>query len=214
MATTAASLRRCSTTSAAATTTSSRVRPPCVAKAVLPHADAASLPVDDFESYLDAQRMIEEAYLDQESWVKKSIITTSSMGKYSSDNAVMKCASAGVLPFPSVSHPHPDPPTHRFTEQTPKPSGTLSRSRSPTISTKDVSRRALLAATSDTAQSRLSLPSLPSPSRPPVRPRNEHTLPKDASPYMTLLASSLRAHRMQLSSGDVGGSCIVKGEGR
>jgi starch phosphorylase len=37
--------------------------------------------------------MIEEAYLDQESWVKKSIITTASMGKYSSDNAVMKCGS-------------------------------------------------------------------------------------------------------------------------
>jgi glucan phosphorylase len=79
--------------SAAATTTSYRVRPLIVPIDHHAALTAAPLFADDFESYLDAQRMIEEAYLDQESWVKKSIITTASMGKYSSDNAVMKCGS-------------------------------------------------------------------------------------------------------------------------
>lgn len=37
--------------------------------------------------------MIEEAYLDQDEWTRKSIRTVAGMGKFNSDAAVMKCAS-------------------------------------------------------------------------------------------------------------------------
>ncbi|GAA5993154.1 hypothetical protein JCM11641_005047 [Rhodosporidiobolus odoratus] len=47
---------------------------------------------DDFLSYLAAQRMVDEAYVDQKSWVEKSILTTARMGVFSSDRAVMQYA--------------------------------------------------------------------------------------------------------------------------
>lgn len=47
---------------------------------------------DDFDSYLEAQKMVDAAYKDQVSWVKKSITTTAKMGKFSSDRAIMNYA--------------------------------------------------------------------------------------------------------------------------
>jgi len=48
---------------------------------------------DDYDSYLEAQNMIDDAYLkDPEEWVKKSILTVSRMGKFSSDRAIMTYA--------------------------------------------------------------------------------------------------------------------------
>ncbi|SGY79236.1 BQ5605_C008g05082 [Microbotryum silenes-dioicae] len=47
---------------------------------------------DDFTSYLEAQRMVDESYVDRPAWVKKTILATSRMGKFSSDRAVLQYA--------------------------------------------------------------------------------------------------------------------------
>ncbi|KAL0952886.1 hypothetical protein HGRIS_007105 [Hohenbuehelia grisea] len=47
---------------------------------------------DDFDSYISALNMVDEAYLDKDEWVKKSIRTTAKMGKFSSDRAIMDYA--------------------------------------------------------------------------------------------------------------------------
>ncbi|EGO28736.1 glycosyltransferase family 35 protein [Serpula lacrymans var. lacrymans S7.9] len=50
------------------------------------------LVTDDFDSYIQALRLVEEAYKDQTEWVKKSIRTTAKMGKFSSDRAIQDYA--------------------------------------------------------------------------------------------------------------------------
>jgi starch phosphorylase len=47
---------------------------------------------DDFDSYIEALRMVDEAYLDRTEWIKKSIRTTAKMGKFSSDRAIQDYA--------------------------------------------------------------------------------------------------------------------------
>jgi starch phosphorylase len=47
---------------------------------------------DDFDSYLEALRMVDEAYNDRTEWIKKSIRTTAKMGKFSSDRAIQDYA--------------------------------------------------------------------------------------------------------------------------
>lgn len=47
---------------------------------------------DDFTSYLEAQRMVDVAFVDQSSWVEKTIHTTARMGRFASDRAVMQYA--------------------------------------------------------------------------------------------------------------------------
>jgi starch phosphorylase len=47
---------------------------------------------DDFDSYLEALRMVDEAYQDRTEWIKKSIRTTAKMGKFSSDRAIQDYA--------------------------------------------------------------------------------------------------------------------------
>jgi starch phosphorylase len=48
---------------------------------------------EDFDSYLAANALVDEAYrTDPVAWVKKSIITTAKMGKFSSDRAIMNYA--------------------------------------------------------------------------------------------------------------------------
>ncbi|GAA5831244.1 hypothetical protein JCM5353_008628 [Sporobolomyces roseus] len=47
---------------------------------------------DDFLSYLSAQKMVDEAFVDQDRWTEMSIRTTSKMGFFSSDRAVMQYA--------------------------------------------------------------------------------------------------------------------------
>jgi len=49
---------------------------------------------DDFDSYIAAQAMVDEAYLDKPEWVKKSIRTTARMGKFSSDRAINEYADS------------------------------------------------------------------------------------------------------------------------
>jgi len=49
---------------------------------------------DDFDSYIAALAMVDEAYLDSDEWIKKSIRTTAKMGKFSSDRAIMEYAES------------------------------------------------------------------------------------------------------------------------
>ncbi|KZT58151.1 glycosyltransferase family 35 protein [Calocera cornea HHB12733] len=51
------------------------------------------LVTDDFDSYVEANKMVDEAYVkDPEEWTKKTILTVSRMGKFSSDRAIMTYA--------------------------------------------------------------------------------------------------------------------------
>jgi len=47
---------------------------------------------DDFDSYIEALSMVDEAYNDRTEWIKKSIRTTAKMGKFSSDRAIQDYA--------------------------------------------------------------------------------------------------------------------------
>lgn len=47
---------------------------------------------DDFDSYIEALQMIDNAYNDRTEWIKKSIRTTAKMGKFSSDRAIQDYA--------------------------------------------------------------------------------------------------------------------------
>ncbi|GAA5953375.1 hypothetical protein JCM3765_005018 [Sporobolomyces pararoseus] len=47
---------------------------------------------DDFLSYLEAQKMVDQAFVDQERWTRMSIQTAAKMGFFSSDRSVMQYA--------------------------------------------------------------------------------------------------------------------------
>jgi len=47
---------------------------------------------DDFDSYIRALEMVDEAYADRTGWTRKSILTTAKMGKFSSDRAIQDYA--------------------------------------------------------------------------------------------------------------------------
>jgi len=47
---------------------------------------------EDFDSYINALAMVDEAYQDRVEWIKKSIRTTAKMGKFSSDRAILNYA--------------------------------------------------------------------------------------------------------------------------
>nr|CAG8593376.1 3640_t:CDS:10 [Entrophospora candida] len=49
---------------------------------------------DDFGSYLRSQQMIDEAYKDEDEWIKKSILCTALMGKFSSDRSIQEYADS------------------------------------------------------------------------------------------------------------------------
>ncbi|EKM76820.1 hypothetical protein AGABI1DRAFT_130848 [Agaricus bisporus var. burnettii JB137-S8] len=49
---------------------------------------------DDFDSYIAALAMVDDAYLDRDEWIKKSIRTTAKMGKFSSDRAILEYAES------------------------------------------------------------------------------------------------------------------------
>ncbi|EIM84344.1 glycosyltransferase family 35 protein [Stereum hirsutum FP-91666 SS1] len=49
---------------------------------------------EDFDSYIRALEMVDEAYADRTEWTKKSIRTTAKMGKFSSDRAIMEYAES------------------------------------------------------------------------------------------------------------------------
>jgi len=57
---------------------------------------------DDFQSYLDAQKLVDEAYKDKEEWAKKSILCSANMGKFSSDRSILEYAEQiwDVTPVP------------------------------------------------------------------------------------------------------------------
>ncbi|KAF8519332.1 glycosyltransferase family 35 protein [Hysterangium stoloniferum] len=47
---------------------------------------------DDFDSYVVANQTVDEAFVDRDEWIKKSIMTVAKMGKFSSDRAIMTYA--------------------------------------------------------------------------------------------------------------------------
>ncbi|KAJ9146757.1 hypothetical protein P3X46_028987 [Hevea brasiliensis] len=47
---------------------------------------------DDFPSYLDAQKRVDEAYKDSKRWLKMSILSTAGSGKFSSDRTIAQYA--------------------------------------------------------------------------------------------------------------------------
>ncbi|KAI0078412.1 glycosyltransferase family 35 protein [Panus rudis PR-1116 ss-1] len=47
---------------------------------------------EDFDSYIEALKLVDEAYQDRTEWIKRSIRTTAKMGKFSSDRAIQDYA--------------------------------------------------------------------------------------------------------------------------
>jgi len=65
---------------------------------------------DDFKSYIDTHRLIDEAYKDQEAWLTKTITSVSRMGFFSSDRCIDEYAemiwNVSVLEQKSLLFPH------------------------------------------------------------------------------------------------------------
>lgn len=61
---------------------------------------------------LEAQRLVDTAYQDKASWIKKSITTTARMGKFSSDRAILNYAEVRncwiLAPGPIMTDHAPD----------------------------------------------------------------------------------------------------------
>ena len=73
---------------------STKLNPDCITYRLLNtvrHHDHYLL-TEDFQSYIDALKLVDEAYLDQTKWLKKSISTCAKMGKFSSDRAILDYA--------------------------------------------------------------------------------------------------------------------------
>ena len=47
---------------------------------------------DDFHSYVRTQELVDEAYRDQEAWIRKTIEAVSRMGFFSSDRCIQEYA--------------------------------------------------------------------------------------------------------------------------
>jgi len=59
----------------------------------------------DYDSYVDCQNEVDEAFADRETWTRKSILTVARMGRFSSDRAISEyCRQIwGVSPIASLA---------------------------------------------------------------------------------------------------------------
>jgi starch phosphorylase len=66
----------------------------------------------DFLSYSSCQRTVEAAYRDQASWARKAILNVANMGRFSSDNTILRYANEiwGVVAPNAVPSLTPPPP--------------------------------------------------------------------------------------------------------
>ena len=62
-----------------------------IVDSLLSHGDYYMV-LADYEDYINAQRRVEDAYLDAAGWTRMSILNTAHMGMFSSDRAVMEYA--------------------------------------------------------------------------------------------------------------------------
>ncbi len=62
-----------------------------IVDSLLAHGDYY-LVLADYEKYLSAQSLVSKAYQDTALWTRMSILNTASMGKFSSDRAIMEYA--------------------------------------------------------------------------------------------------------------------------
>jgi starch phosphorylase len=60
---------------------------------ILEHGDYY-LVSDDFKSYVDTQKLIDEAYANQEEWLTKTITSVARMGFFSSDRCIEEYADS------------------------------------------------------------------------------------------------------------------------
>ena len=49
---------------------------------------------DDFNSYIETQALVDEAYKDQDEWISKCITSVSRMGFFSSDRCIVEYADS------------------------------------------------------------------------------------------------------------------------
>jgi len=61
---------------------------------------------DDFHSYIETHKLIDEAYKDQEEWLTKCITAVSRMGFFTSDRCIDEYAETiwNVEPLPPASN--------------------------------------------------------------------------------------------------------------
>lgn len=58
---------------------------------------------DDFHSYIETQQLVDKSYVDQESWIKKCIVSVARMGFFSSDRCINEYAEEiwNIEPLPT-----------------------------------------------------------------------------------------------------------------
>jgi starch phosphorylase len=64
---------------------------------------------DDFASYVETQKLIDESYKNQEEWLTKTITTVARMGFFSSDRCIDEYAESiwNIEPLTVKSEPEP-----------------------------------------------------------------------------------------------------------
>jgi len=62
------------------------------------------LVLKDFQSYIDCQQKVSQAYIDKEHWTKMSILNVARMGKFSSDRSIREYCEKIWHLNPAIDH--------------------------------------------------------------------------------------------------------------